>query len=279
VRVQDDNLVVRCPPADTDRYLEQPGTTRMPMKGKPNLRGWLVVPPERLAPTHELHAWVRLSVQTALGRREPFGHQVNFIIIAKHLHVMTSKQAHWEQVYTQKQPDEVSWYQPVPTPSLDYITQAAGWPGQPQPIRLWDMGGGDGYLAEHLLPDPRFALTVLDIAAPVLARLQARLGANAQQVQTLQADLATYTPPANSVDIWHDRAAFHFLTDPAHQQHYAQAAAQAVPPGGALILATFAPDGPERGAATCPFSAMMPRNWPPSLRPTLPCNNTAATAT
>jgi SAM-dependent methyltransferase len=155
----------------------------------------------------------------------------------------TNRQAHWERVFTEKAPDAVSWYQPNPLPSLELIHEAAGELGFP--CRLIDIGAGDSRLADALIDDPRFELTALDISAPALERLADRLGQRADRLRRIVADASSWTPDA-TWDLWHDRAAFHFLLQPAEIEAYVRAAAQAIRPGGRLIVATFAPDGPEK---------------------------------
>jgi hypothetical protein len=172
--------------------------------------------------------------------------------------------AHWQKVFAEKMPTEVSWYQPVPTHSLARIEWAAAQllptlpPGTP--LRLLDVGGGDSFLMDNLLAQTHFAVepTVLDISANALQRLQHRLGPNAQRVKWVVANAAEYKPGPQAFHIWHDRAAFHFLTQPAQQAHYAQAAARGVVAGGYLIVGAFAAEiGPEKcsGLPVCRHSA------------------------
>ena len=111
---------------------------------------------------------------------------------------------------------------------------------------MLDVGGGDSRLVDFLLTHRDAAcVCVLDISAAALARAQARLGQSALRVQWIEADV-TGEWPVPTVDIWHDRAVFHFLTDPQDRLRYRARLEQAVQPGGAVIIATFAPDGPEK---------------------------------
>lgn len=148
---------------------------------------------------------------------------------------------HWEGIYRDKAPDSVSWYQEHPGYSLELI-QAAGI-GKGQPII--DIGGGASRLAGLLLGAGYMDLTVLDIASTALAHAQRRLGERAQRITWLEAD-ATDFSSGRRYALWHDRAVFHFLTAPADRQRYLANLRQSLLPGGQVIIATFAADGPEQ---------------------------------
>jgi 2-polyprenyl-3-methyl-5-hydroxy-6-metoxy-1,4-benzoquinol methylase len=151
-------------------------------------------------------------------------------------------QDHWQSVYVQKSPDSVSWYQATPVHSLALITQAAPDVG----ARILDIGGGASTLVDALQAAGYTALTVLDLASAALAHAQARLGADAAAVTWVAADVLTVDLPAASVDVWHDRAVFHFLTQPAARVQYVAQVVHALRPGGHVVIATFAEDGPTR---------------------------------
>jgi SAM-dependent methyltransferase len=152
------------------------------------------------------------------------------------------RKLHWEQVYESKRSDEVSWFQPQPVRSLELL-DAAGIGSDAVTI---DIGGGDSTLVDALLDRGFRDLTVLDVSAAALARARSRLGDRAAGVTWIEADVTRAGLPAGAYDVWHDRAVFHFLTDPEDRSRYVALAAQAVRPGGTLIVATFAPDGPTR---------------------------------
>ena len=119
-----------------------------------------------------------------------------------------------------------------------------------------DIGGGDSRLVDHLVARGLRCLTVLDVSGAALARARARLGEQANQVAWIEADVTgPWTVP--SVDVWHDRAVFHFLTDAADRARYVGHVREAVKPGGTVIIATFAPDGPDRcsGLPVCRYDA------------------------
>jgi SAM-dependent methyltransferase len=107
-----------------------------------------------------------------------------------------------------------------------------------------DVGGGASTLVDDLLRDGYGALTVLDLSAAALAAAQRRLGRRAREVQWVEADITTVALPLHAYDLWHDRAVFHFLTSPEQRAVYVQAVIRAVKPGGHVIVATFAEDGP-----------------------------------
>jgi len=151
------------------------------------------------------------------------------------------RQAHWQGVYTSKGEKEVSWYQDNPAPSLDLIALT----GAARGTAIVDIGGGASRLVDHLLDRHFERVTVLDLSAAALDAAKARLGEKAKRVRWEVADITTWNPPA-SYDLWHDRAAFHFLTDAADQAAYAERVRRAVKAGGHVIIGTFALDGPEK---------------------------------
>lgn len=152
------------------------------------------------------------------------------------------RKPHWEAVYTTKQTTEVSWYQSVPMRSLELLREA----GAGTASALIDVGGGDSTLVDAVLAERLGHLTVLDLSAAALARAQKRLGARADEVTWIEGDVTCVELPAQAFDVWHDRAVFHFLTEPEDRARYVTAAATALRPGGTLLIATFAADGPTR---------------------------------
>lgn len=149
---------------------------------------------------------------------------------------------HWEKVYTTKSTDAVSWFQPHADVSLDLIkTTGAG-----LDAAIIDVGGGASTLVDDLLANGYTDLTVLDLSAAALAAARSRLGTRAAAVKWMEADITRAQLPANRYDIWHDRAVFHFLTAAKDRAAYVQAVFRAVKPGGHVIVATFAEDGPDK---------------------------------
>ena len=147
---------------------------------------------------------------------------------------------HWEHVYQTKSADAVSWFQPHADQSLRLIRQT----GLPQTASIIDVGGGTSTLVDDLLNDGFRALTVLDLSGAALAAASARLGERAASVTWLEADVTQVELPGKAYDIWHDRAVFHFLTTDRDRRAYVDAVLRAVKPGGFVIVATFAEDGP-----------------------------------
>lgn len=148
---------------------------------------------------------------------------------------------HWRKVYTDKQPEDVSWFQAAPNQSLHALDLLGAHPAQ----SLIDIGGGASTLVDALLARGWRDLTVLDIASPGLAAAQARLGEASADVTWMVADITDWQPP-HRYDIWHDRAVFHFLTEPEQRAAYIRAMGAALTGGGVAIIATFALDGPEK---------------------------------
>lgn len=152
---------------------------------------------------------------------------------------MQSK-AHWEQVYSTKATDAVSWYQEHADHSLGLIETT----GVSRTAPIIDVGGGASTLVDDLLEKGYRNITVLDLSAAALDSAKERLGARASSVTWLASDITKVELPTHSYDVWHDRAVFHFLTTPEDRHAYVKAVLRAVKPGGHVIVATFAEDGP-----------------------------------
>jgi SAM-dependent methyltransferase len=145
---------------------------------------------------------------------------------------------HWEAIYTTKAPDAVSWYRPHLETSLRLIERS------PRTASIIDVGAGEATLADDLLARGYRNLTVLDISATALAFTKKRLGAAAEQIQWLRADVTRDPLPTQAYDVWHDRAVFHFLLGPEQRAAYVRNVLRAVRPGGYAIVSTFGPEGP-----------------------------------
>lgn len=152
---------------------------------------------------------------------------------------MSDRKTHWEQVYSTRQPHEVGWYQAYPEIPLHLIASTAC----ARNAAIIDVGGGASNLVDALLENGYSDVTVLDLSSAALEVCKTRLGTSADKVSWLVADITAFKPP-RQYDVWHDRAVFHFLTEAADRQRYMEAARAALPPGGHLLMATFALDGP-----------------------------------
>jgi ubiquinone/menaquinone biosynthesis C-methylase UbiE len=151
------------------------------------------------------------------------------------------RRSHWDAVFEQKPLETLSWYQLVPETSLQLIRSLSLSPD----ARMLDVGGGDSLLVDHLLAEGYQQLTLLDISARALERSRRRLGTTAKTVEWVQSDILQYQTD-HRFDCWHDRAAFHFFTDPEDIRLYVEKAAAFIKPGGYLIIGTFSENGPER---------------------------------
>ena len=147
---------------------------------------------------------------------------------------------HWGHVYSTKPAASVSWFQEHAEQSLRLIRGT----GVPCSAATIDVGGGASTLVDDLLANGYDAVTVLDLSAAALAEAKNRLGQAASRVQWLVGDITQITLPVHAYDVWHDRAVFHFLTRPEDRQAYVNTVLRAVKPGGHVIVATFAEDGP-----------------------------------
>ena len=155
---------------------------------------------------------------------------------------MVRKREHWEAVYGQKGPEQVSWYQPHLERSLEFLEAA----NLARDAAIIDVGGGTSTLVDDLLARGYLNITVLDISSKAIAAAKTRLGAMANMVQWTAADVTQADLPADAYDFWHDRAVFHFLREETERQRYVAAVRRSVKPGGHVLVATFGPDGPER---------------------------------
>ena len=150
------------------------------------------------------------------------------------------RKAHWEQVYADKSPQQVGWYQREPSLSLQMIRHAGVDPDAP----IIDVGGGASVLVDRLHEQGFRRLAVLDISGHALDHARQRLGQAAAAIEWYEADVTQFDPP-HVYAVWHDRAVFHFLTEAQDRRRYIQALNQTLVPGGNLILAAFALDGPD----------------------------------
>ena len=144
---------------------------------------------------------------------------------------------HWETIYENKSPDDVSWTQKTPQTSLDFIHSF----GLDKSAKIIDIGGGDGKLVDYLLDEGFENITVLDISAKALEKVKKRLGNKAVKVNWIVSDITEFKPQT-IYDVWHDRATFHFLTKTEQVDKYISTAQIAAT--GFLIIGTFSEDGP-----------------------------------
>lgn len=152
-----------------------------------------------------------------------------------------NRKEHWENIYTTKALETVSWYQPDPYTSLTFIRDS----GLSKTAAIIDIGGGDSFLTDHLLEAGYENITVLDISQAAIERAKARLKENATKVKWIVADVTDFQPEAQ-YDLWHDRAAFHFLTEPGDIERYKQALNNATTHKGILVIGTFSESGPKK---------------------------------
>ena len=165
------------------------------------------------------------------------------------------RRAHWEGVYATKPDADLSWFQSFPTVSLALTNTL-----NPPPIRVLDVGGGQSALACELLTrrpsDPAESIAVLDISGSAIVRAKARATSYADRIRWIVGDVLE-SPYLGTVDLWHDRAVFHFLHEVDDRKRYVDLASRTVVSGGHAIIATFALSGPERcsGLPVCRYNA------------------------
>ena len=147
---------------------------------------------------------------------------------------------HWEKVYATKAPETVSWYRPHLETSLALIERAAAG----YSAFIIDVGGGESTLVDDLLARGHENITVLDVSRIAIDVTKKRLGLAAEQVQWLVADVTRAELSNRAYDVWHDRAVFHFLTEPDQRAAYVRNVARSVKRDGHVIVSTFGPEGP-----------------------------------
>ena len=152
-----------------------------------------------------------------------------------------SHKSHWEKIYATKRLDEVSWYQPTPGVSLDFISEL----NIQKDAAIIDVGGGDSYLADNLLAAGFTDITVLDISEAAINRAKQRLAKDAERINWIVADINDLVVD-KKFDCWHDRAAFHFLTTDKQIEKYLTIAQEHISRDGRMIIGTFSTSGPEK---------------------------------
>jgi SAM-dependent methyltransferase len=150
-----------------------------------------------------------------------------------------SDRSHWEDTYTNRTAQQVSWYEPRPQRSVELIHAAR----LGRDASILDVGGGASRLAAQLLGMDYTDLTVADISPAALAHARAELGPDAERVTWVEADVRTHDF-GRRYDLWHDRALFHFMVSPADREGYVDVLRRTLRPGGHLVIATFGPQGP-----------------------------------
>jgi SAM-dependent methyltransferase len=151
------------------------------------------------------------------------------------------RKKHWDSIYNTKELESCSWFEANPLTSLEFIEQS----GISKSSKIIDVGGGDSFLANSLLEKGYTDITVLDISAAALEKAKQRLGHKAKYIKWITGDAASFTPP-DRYDLWHDRAAFHFLTDHSDVKHYAATVSNALNEHGILVIGTFSEIGPKK---------------------------------
>jgi SAM-dependent methyltransferase len=153
-----------------------------------------------------------------------------------------STASHWDRIYGSQRPDHVSWFRPRLSVSLELLQDAGLGPRS----RVIDIGGGASTLVDDLLDRGVEHVTVLDISAAALQVARNRLGDRAARVRWIVSDVCSVELDPQSIDLWHDRAALHFLTDPPDRACYVRLANEASVAGGHMVIGGFASDGPQR---------------------------------
>lgn len=153
---------------------------------------------------------------------------------------ITTKQ-HWDHIYGTKAEEEVSWFQPYPKTSMEFVNLFH----LPTDAAIIDIGGGDSHFVDALLEKGYQNIWVLDISVKAIEKAKERLGERAAAIHWVVSDVTEFVPPV-PFDFWHDRAAFHFLTTESAIDQYVDLAERAIKKDGYLILGTFSEHGPQK---------------------------------
>jgi len=153
-----------------------------------------------------------------------------------------SPKEHWEQVYSSKPTEQLGWFAPHLQTSLSWITEL----GVSLDAPIIDVGGGASTLVDDLLDAGYRSITVLDVSRQALSLAKTRLANNADAVSWIVGDVTATDLPVAHFELWHDRAVFHFLTEPEQQRKYRDQLLKALQPEGHLIIGTFAPEAPPK---------------------------------
>lgn len=151
------------------------------------------------------------------------------------------RKKHWENIYQTKELKDVSWYQPKPYTSLDFIKKF----NLEKSTKIIDIGGGDSFFVDHLLELGFYDITVLDISQAAIERAKNRLKDKSKYVKWIVDDVVNFQP-SEKYDFWHDRAAFHFLTEEREIQSYVEKAYSNINENGILVIGTFSEQGPKK---------------------------------
>jgi trans-aconitate methyltransferase len=154
---------------------------------------------------------------------------------------MTTRKDHWENVYVTKNRDQLSWTQNNRSTSIEWMLRLS----PNHDAKVIDIGGGTSEFVDQLLDAGFPSPTVLDISSSAIEKAKQRLGQNSQLVKWITTDVATFQP-TEKYNLWHDRAAFHFLTKKEDRAHYIAVLKASLPIDGYALIATFAPNGPEK---------------------------------
>lgn len=154
---------------------------------------------------------------------------------------MPTRKEHWETVYERKNFEEVSWFQEMPTTSIKFLQAAQ----LPKSAKIIDIGGGESRFVDYLLAEGYENITVLDISATAIEKKKQTLGEKSKNITWIVSDILDFKP-SEKYDFWHDRATFHFLTQPTEVKKYVTTLKKGIQPNGTLIIGTFSESGPTK---------------------------------
>lgn len=154
---------------------------------------------------------------------------------------MHTRKEHWEKIYHNKPFEQTSWYQEMPTTSIEFLHSAR----LPKSAKIIDIGGGESRFVNYLLAEGYEHVTVLDISQNAIDKKRQELGPASDKVRWIVSDIVDFQP-TERYDFWHDRATFHFLTEEADIQKYLETMRQFIAPEGNIAIGTFSENGPTK---------------------------------
>lgn len=146
---------------------------------------------------------------------------------------------HWENIYQNKNEDEVSWFQKNPDTSIEIINSIK----IKKQSKIIDVGSGRSRLFKNLIEQGYNNLTYLDISESAAKKSKIFLGQESKNIEWIVEDVLNFEPKQN-FDVWHDRAVFHFLTEQNQIKKYVDLVSRNISNNGYLIIGTFSEQGP-----------------------------------
>lgn len=148
---------------------------------------------------------------------------------------------HWENIYSNKDENEVSWFQTVPKTSHQLIKKL----NLESNDNIIDIGSGRSRILKILIDEGFNNLSYLDISKEACKKSKIALGDDKSKVNWNVENVLNFESKIK-YKLWHDRAVFHFFTDKKDIEKYKEVAIKNISAGGYLVLGTFSINGPKK---------------------------------